>query len=131
MPLGIALFKYVDLAADGKAASAFKHSYHCVAAGFVHGDCIVPAKCKQGHADQIVLNQRLAYYMNRLIIYLLALIKLDLLSMFLYHRDYTDLVHSHYSIYRLALRAKSMLIGFSCGIVFLFFFDFIFKFAAL
>lgn len=72
MPLGIALFKYVDLTADGKAASAFKHSYHCVAAGFVHGDCIVLAKCKQIHADQIVLNQRLAYYLTRLIIYLLA-----------------------------------------------------------
>ena len=131
MPLDIALFKYVDLAADGKAAGVFKHSYHCVAAGFVRGDFLVLAKCKQGHADQIVLNQCLAYYMNRLIIYLLALIKLDLLSMFLYNRDYTDLVHSHYSIYRLALRAKSMLIGFFCGIVFLFFFDFIFKFAAL
>lgn len=72
MPLGIALFKYVDLAADGKAASAFKHSYHCVAAGFVHGDCIIIVKCKQGHADQIVLNQRLAYDLTRLIIYLLA-----------------------------------------------------------
>ena len=72
MPLGIALFKYADLAADGKAVGAFKHSYHCVAAGFVHGDCIVLAKCKQGHADQIFLNQRIAYYLTRLIIYLFA-----------------------------------------------------------
>lgn len=72
MPLGIALFKYVDLAADGKAAGAFKHSYHCVAAGFVLGDFLALVKCKQIHADQIVLNQRLAYYLTRLIIYLLA-----------------------------------------------------------
>ena len=72
MPLGIALFKYVDLPADGKAASAFKHSYHCVAAGFVLGDFLALVKCKQIHADQIVLNQRLTYYLTRLIIYLLA-----------------------------------------------------------
>ena len=72
MPLGIALFKYVDLADEYKQAGAFKHSYHCVAAGFVRGNFLVLAKYKQGHADQIVLNQRLAYYLTRLIIYLLA-----------------------------------------------------------